>query len=128
MSPFSIATRQRRRDDDAIADVPALTSPVSYTDPPLSSWSTIAIAAIGTAVVTAAASRWWCGLAAGIGVLLGARIRWLRYGLAIGSPMVLVFSRVAEERELAWLALALLAADLVILVLRARQRRVVTAA
>jgi len=122
-----IATRQRRRDDDAIADVPALTSPVSYTDPPLSSWSTIAIAAIGTAVVTAAASRWWCGLAAGIGVLLGARIRWLRYGLAIGSPMVLAFSRVAEEPELAWLALALLAADLVILVLRARQRRVVTA-
>ena len=82
----------------------------------------ITLAAIGTALVVATFSRWWCGLAAGVGVLLAARVAVMRYVLAIGSPLVLAFGRIAHEPQLAWLALALLGADLVALVLRARQR------
>ena len=123
-----VATWRRRNafsasETDMIADTPVLVSPVSYSDPKLTSWTTVALAAIGTALVVATFSRWWCGLAAGVGVFLAARVAVMRYVLAIGSPLVLAFSRIAHEPQLAWLALALLGADLVALVLRARQRR-----
>jgi hypothetical protein len=97
--------------------------PVSDEDPSLG--SPFELAAFGvstrTSLVTAvvvglgasAVSRLWIGALVGVAAFLATRVRGARILLVAGAPMAFALSKVASAPELAWVAVLLLAADVV---------------
>jgi hypothetical protein len=69
-------------------------------------------------------SRWWIGVLVGVGTAVALRVTAGRVVLALGAPAALALTKIVGEPELGWLAVALLAADLVCVWLRRRERRV----
>jgi hypothetical protein len=57
-------------------------------------------------------SRPWIGVVAAAATVVGSRVPRARFLLTLGAPIALIESRLAHQPELAWLALALVAADL----------------
>jgi hypothetical protein len=128
---LGIVVVTRRRTPVALEATPALTSPLRYATP-----TPRVGVAVGAAVVAAlgaaAISRWWIGAIAGIAALLttwavagrinAGRINVGRIVLAAGAPLALALSKAAGEPELGWLAVALLATDLLVGWVRQRWR------
>jgi hypothetical protein len=102
------------------ADEPALVSPFAYAPGVPPGWGASVAAAIGVGVGVALVSRPWIGVIAGVGMLLAMRFTHTRAVLSLGAPVVLVMARVVNAPEVAWLALGLVAADVVCGTVRAR--------
>jgi hypothetical protein len=131
---LAVAWRRRRRRDDAgregddpIADPPVLASPfASLGGSP--STAAVVVLAVGAAVGTALISRPWIGLVVGAACVVAARVSGGRILFTAGAPLALALARLTTFDDLGWLAIALLAADLVTAWVRVRSRRATTAA
>jgi hypothetical protein len=117
-----LAWRRRRgaRDESSLSDEPSQWSPFAFPGAPLSRKQEL-VFAVAAAVTTALFSRIWIGIAVGVVVLGAARISRGRIVLTAGAPVALAFGRMTRFDDLAWLALALLAADAVMWWLRTRR-------
>jgi hypothetical protein len=82
---------------------------------------------VGAAIGTALFSRPWIGIVVGVAALVAATVARGRILLTAGAPLALAFARITRFDDLAWLAVALLAADVVTWWLRERRRRRETA-
>lgn len=102
----------RRRGAVMLAATPALASPLRYPDPVPSAWATV-VAALAVGLGAAAVSRWWAGLVTGAMAILAMRATLGRIVLVVGAPLALAVSKLAGAPEIGWLAVTLLAADLV---------------
>jgi hypothetical protein len=106
-----------------LADTPVLASPLAYPPGPAPTWAATTVVAGLVAIGAAVFSRPWIGLVAGIAVVGAApHLRRARGLLTLSIPTALAMSRFTHTPELAWLALALLAADLACGGLRGRRR------
>ena len=114
---------RRRVQAAAVDDVPVWAPPWEL-DGVLPSTRVVLGAAALSAVGAAAVSRWWIGVLVGIGTVVALRINTGRVVFALGSPAALALSKVAGVPELGWLAVALLAADVLCVWLRRRNARV----
>jgi arabinofuranan 3-O-arabinosyltransferase len=103
----------RRRPAVALADAPGLAALLTYPGRRPASWATTAVLTGVVAMTVALASRPWIGVVAGVVTVVGARIAEVRRVVFLGPAVALALSRLTHRPELAWLALALLAADLV---------------
>lgn len=110
---LGIVVVTRRRGFVPIAAVPSLVSPLRYPDPAPSVGIT-AMAAIAIALGAAAVSRWWVGVVVGVAAILATRATLGRIVLVAGAPLALAVSKLAGAPEVGWLAVTLLAADLVV--------------
>ncbi|HXY94061.1 MAG TPA: alpha-(1-_3)-arabinofuranosyltransferase family protein [Acidimicrobiia bacterium] len=126
-----VATRRRRGRASpagaALADPPAMWSPFAYPGAPPST-GILVVLAIGAAVGTSLFSRPWIGFVVGVATLVAARVAGGRILLTAGAPVALAMARIARFDDLAWLAIALLALDVVTWWVRERPRRRATAA
>jgi hypothetical protein len=111
---------------DALADQPAWWSPFEYPGTTPSTRALVALA-VGAAIGTAVFSRPWIGIVVGVAALVAATVARGRILLTAGAPLALAFARITRFDDLAWLAVGLLAADLVTWWLRERRRRRETA-
>ena len=93
-------------------DAPALTGAWFYSEGP-PSWRVALLGTIVVGVAAAAVSRPWMGAVVALGVLVASRVVSGRILLTAGAPLVLVASKVLSAPELGWLAILLLAGDLV---------------
>lgn len=103
---------RKRHDESVIFDAPALTGAWFYSEGP-PSWRVALLGTIGVGVAAAAVSRPWIGAVVALGVLVASRVVSGRILLTAGAPLVLVASKVLSAPELGWLAILLLAGDLV---------------
>jgi arabinofuranan 3-O-arabinosyltransferase len=104
-----LATRRRRAPD--VSARPRLGPPCSY-DAGRPSWRVSLGAALAAGGGAMLVSRVWIGLVVGAGTLVACRVRGARLLLAVGAPAALLLARAAGAPELGWLAVLLLAADL----------------
>ena len=112
---------------EGLADAPTWWSPLEYPGTAPSTTALVALA-VGAAIGTALFSRPWIGIVVGVAALVAARIARGRILLTAGAPLALAAARIVRFDDLAWLAVALLAADLVTWWLRERRRPRETAA
>lgn len=113
---------RRRRYAVALADQPSLTSIFEsggYVIPGRALGVTVVVAALAAAAV----SRWWIGLLVGVALIVAARARWGRVVLGVGAPTALAVSKLASVPELGWVAVLLLAADVLLIWLVNRTSR-----
>jgi arabinofuranan 3-O-arabinosyltransferase len=101
----------RRRAVPDVASEPELSSPVRYDRVP--SWAVSAGAAVGVGVGAMLVSRPWIGGVVGVATLVATRVPGARLLLAGGAPAALLLAKAADAPELGWLAVTLLAADLI---------------
>jgi arabinofuranan 3-O-arabinosyltransferase len=121
-----VGWRRRNREPadgppDTLADTPMLRSPFAYlgTTP---SAGVLAALVVGAGVATALFSRPWIGVVVGVACVVAARVARARILLTAGAPLALALARITEFDDLAWLAVALLAADLATGWVRERRR------
>jgi hypothetical protein len=105
------ATRRRAAPD--VAGSPELTSPMRY-EGGLPSWRASLVTAAAAGVGAWLVSRAWIGLVVALATLAASRVRNARLLLAGGAPAALLLAKAADAPELGWLALTLLAADLLV--------------
>jgi hypothetical protein len=103
----------RRRRVPALDAEPRLGSPFAYDAAPVAPRAAIGVAVVA-GVAASLASRAWIGLVVGVATLVASMVRGARVVLAGGAPAALVLSRAVDAPELGWLAVLLLAADLLI--------------
>ena len=101
----------RRRPVPDVSGAPELGTPFGY-DADAVPWRAAVVTAAAAGVGAWLVSRPWIGLVVAAGTLLAARVRGARILLAAGAPLALVLGRAADAPELGWLAVLLLAADL----------------
>jgi arabinofuranan 3-O-arabinosyltransferase len=109
---LGIVFATRRRPAVALADAPSMAAVLTYPGRP-ASWATTAVLTAVVGIGAALASRPWIGVVAAVVTLVGARIAEVRRVVFLGPALALALSRLTHRPELAWLALALLVADLV---------------
>jgi hypothetical protein len=97
----------------ALADAPRVASLLTYPGRHSAPWALTAVVTLLVTVAVTLGSRVWIGLVAGVCTLVGARVAEVRRVLFLGPAIALAMSRLTARPELAWLALALLVADLV---------------
>jgi hypothetical protein len=102
-------TRRRRPPD--IGATPRIGTPLGY-DAGVVPWRAALVAAVVAGVGAWLASRPWIGLVVAAGTLAASRIRGARILLSGGAPAALLLAEATDTPELAWLAVLLLAADL----------------
>ena len=113
-----VVTWSRRRSAGAsdaagsLADDPTLWSPFDYPGVRPSTAALLALA-IGAAIGTSLFSRPWIGAVVGVATAIAARVARGRIVFTAGVPVALALARITRFDDLAWLAVALLAADLV---------------
>ena len=107
--------------DSALAEPPRLTSPFAALGSSPSTAALVALA-LGAGVVTALFSRPWIGVVVGLACVVAARVSGARIVLTAGAPLALALARITRFDDLAWLAVALLVADLATEWVRARSR------
>jgi arabinofuranan 3-O-arabinosyltransferase len=105
------ATRRRASPD--VAAMPELASPMRYAGE-LPSWRASFLAAAAAGIGAWFVSRAWIGLVVAVGTLAASRVRNARLLLAGGAPAALLLAKAADAPELGWLAITLLAADLLL--------------
>jgi arabinofuranan 3-O-arabinosyltransferase len=110
---IGILVATRRPPAVALADTPRVAALLSYAGRRPAPWATTAALTGVVTVGVALASRPWIGVVAGVVTLVGARIAEVRRVVFLGPAIALALSRLTHRPELAWLALALLLADLV---------------
>jgi arabinofuranan 3-O-arabinosyltransferase len=103
----------RRRANPGVAGAPELTSPMRYAAG-VPSWRASLVAAAAAGIGAWFVSRAWIGLVVGLATLVASRVRNGRLLLAGGAPAALLLAKVADAPELGWLAVTLLAADLLL--------------
>jgi hypothetical protein len=108
---LAVVVVTRRRTVPDVAGQPRLGSPFSY-DAPVTSLRVSLATAAGAALGAWFVSRPWIALVVGVGTFVAARVRGARIVLAAGAPMALLLARAIDVPELGWLAVLLLAADL----------------
>lgn len=121
----AVTARRSRSEPDGgegLAAVAVLGSPASYPVGAAPSIPTTAFAAVVAGLAAAAVSVPWIGVVTGAGLALVARAPAMRWLVTLAVPALLVASRAVEEPRLAWLALALLAVDVAVWLLRSRRR------
>ena len=96
-----------------------LASPFSSLTGPVP-WRATAALVVITSLTVAAISRPWIGAIAGLASLAAARIPVLRGIVTLAVPVLVVLSHLLDAPHLAWVAVALLLADLVVAWLRRR--------
>jgi hypothetical protein len=96
----------------ALADRPVAVSPFSYAGAIAPAWSSTLVLAGTIGLASFVFSRPWIGVVAAAATVAGSRVARARFLLTLGAPIALIESRLAHQPELAWLALALVAADL----------------
>jgi hypothetical protein len=111
--------RRRTPDEPLLSDEPSQWSLFAFPGAPLSRNQEIGFA-VAAAIVTALFSRPWIGIAVGVAVFAAARFSRGRIVLTAGAPVALALARMTRFDDLAWLALALLAVDVVTWWLRTR--------
>jgi hypothetical protein len=107
-----VATRGRRP-VPALADAPAVGALLTYPGRRPASWATTALVTALVGGGAALASRPWIGAVAAVVTLVGSRVAEVRRVVFVGPALFLALSRATGRPELAWLALALLVADVV---------------
>ncbi len=119
-------TRRSRSDPDSagegLAAVAVLGSPASYPVGVVPSIGMTAVAAAAAGLAAAAVSVPWIGVVTGAALALVARAPAARWLVTLSVPALLVASRLAAQPRLAWLALALLAVDIAVWLLRSRRQ------
>jgi arabinofuranan 3-O-arabinosyltransferase len=113
---------RRRQYAFNVADTPTVSSLVDSGGSALPG-SAIGVTALAAGVAAAVVSRWWIGLLVGIALIVAARIRWGRVVLGVGAPTALAVSKLASVPELGWVAVLLLAADVLLIWLVNRASR-----
>jgi len=103
---------RRRSTNTVLADAPTLTGAWFYAEGPPNLRIAV-LGAVGMGVGAALVSRPWIGAVVAIAVIAASRIATGRLLLTAGAPLVLVVSKAASVPELGWLAVLLLAGDLV---------------
>jgi len=103
----------RRRPIPSVVGAPELTSPLRYAGG-LPSWRVSLATAAGAGIGAWFVSRAWIGLVVALATLVTSRVRNTRLLLAGGAPAALLLAKVADAPELGWLAVTLLAADLLL--------------
>jgi arabinofuranan 3-O-arabinosyltransferase len=103
----------RRRANPVVAGPPELTSPMRYAAG-VPAWRASLVAAAAAGAAAWFVSRAWIGLVVAIATLVAGRVRNARLLLAGGAPAALLLAKAADIPELGWLAVALLAADLLL--------------
>ncbi|HEY8216294.1 MAG TPA: alpha-(1-_3)-arabinofuranosyltransferase family protein, partial [Acidimicrobiia bacterium] len=101
----------RRRPVPDIGGDPELGSPFDY-DADVVPWRMSIAAAAAAGVGAWLVSRPWIGLVVAAGTLAASRVRGARIVLSGGAPAALLLAQATDTPELAWLAILLLAADL----------------
>ena len=104
---------------DDLAEPPRLTSPFAALGSSPSTAALVALA-LGAGVVTSLFSRPWIGVIVGLACLVAARVSGARIVFTAGAPLALALARITRFDDLAWLAVALLVADLATEWVRAR--------
>ena len=107
---------------ESIADPPTFWSPLVFPGVPPSTSVLVALA-IGAGLATAFCSRPWIGVVVGVATAVAARVASGRILLTAGAPLALALARITRFDDLAWLAAALLAADVVTWWVRERRPR-----
>jgi hypothetical protein len=109
--------RERRRTATlaiaGLADSPAAQSPLRFTGPPLPV-RTLAASAVAVGIGVALVSQWWIGLVVAAAMFVVPYVTGGRLLLTAGAPLALALGALFDIPELGWLALGLLAADLVV--------------
>jgi hypothetical protein len=105
--------------EESLANAPGLRSPFGYLGS-MPSATALTVLGVGAGVATALFSRPWIGVVVGIATVVAARVARGRILLTAGAPLALALARITQFDDLAWLAVALLAADLVTAWVRAR--------
>ena len=105
-----VALTRRQRPPD-IGGEPELGTPFGY-DAGVVPWRVSIAAAAAAGVGVWLVSRPWVGLVVAAGTLAASRIRGARIVLSGGAPAALLLAEATDTPELAWLAVLLLAADL----------------
>jgi hypothetical protein len=108
---------------DQIADEPGLVPLVLTRSAAAPPWLTTLVVAAVVGLVTDFVAVPWVAVVAAVGVIAATRLPIARGVLVVGAPVALAASRLFEEPELAWLALALLGVELVRSALAARIHR-----
>jgi hypothetical protein len=121
------ATTRRSRSEpegagEGLAAVAVLASPASYPVGAVPSIPTTAWAAAVAGLAAAAVSVPWIGVVTAAALALVARVPATRWLVTLSAPALLVAARLVEEPRLAWLALALLAVDIAVWLLRSRRQ------
>ena len=122
-----VTWRGRRRHDLAarasLARPPVEHRADEYTGRIVSTRASLALALVA-GVAAALVSRWWIGLVVVVATALAAATTRGRLLLAGGAPVALAFGALLAVPELGWLAVALLAADVLVERWRTRPVRV----
>jgi arabinofuranan 3-O-arabinosyltransferase len=126
-----VAWRRRRNGAPAdaaqrLGELPTLWSPFHYPGSAPSTAALVALA-IGAAVATSLFSRPWIGVVVGLAAAVAVRVGRGRILLTAGAPLALALARITRFDDLAWLAVALVAVDLVTWWVRDRPRPRATA-
>ena len=77
-----------------------------------------AVVALASVVLGAVVASVGIALLAGAAALVAGLVRWGRWAIVVVAPAALALSRLVEQPALAWLAVLLLAGDLLVGVLR----------
>ena len=112
---------RRRGGREDLSHPARLVSPLGSRTPS-AGWAPTAAVALLTLLVVTAVSRPWIGAAGAVAVVLAAQVPVLRGVPAMAAPVLLALSHLLDAPHLAWLALALLLVDLVVLQLWRRPR------
>jgi hypothetical protein len=118
---LAVRGRRRPRGPDDLADPPRLTSPFRALGTSPSAAALVALA-LGAGVVTALGSRPWVGVVVGLACVLVARVADARIVFTAGAPVALALARISRFDDFAWLAVALVVADLATGWVRSRSR------
>ncbi|HEU5309342.1 MAG TPA: alpha-(1-_3)-arabinofuranosyltransferase family protein [Acidimicrobiia bacterium] len=115
-----VAGRRRRASFLPYAETPALDLSFTYAgSTPLVVLGLLT--GVGVGLVTAAFSRPWIGVVAGVAAAVVTLVPRARVLVVVAIPLVLALSRIAHEPELAWLTIALLVVDLAARWVRSRR-------
>lgn len=106
-----IVVRTRRAPTAPLTDAPALSSPLEMRAARLPMWIAIG-ASLVVGVASVFVSRPWMGAAVAVATFVALQVRGGRVALTMASPAVLVLAEVTNRPQLAWLAVLLLAGDL----------------
>lgn len=110
---LAVVFATRRRPNPSVAGNPELASPMHYGGG-LPSWRASLVTAAAAGVGAWFVSRAWIGLVVALATLAASRVRNARLLLAGGAPAALLLAKAADAPELGWLAITLVAADLLL--------------
>jgi hypothetical protein len=112
-----VGWRRRRgaaaRSAEVLPDAPNAWSPSKYPGG-LLTMRALVVLAIAAAVGTALFSRPWIGFVVGVAAVAAARTDGGRIVLTTGAPVALALARITRFDDLAWLAIGLLALDVLL--------------